>query len=584
MVLVIAGGVGAQSKSLYSSLPRVHSAPSNMGQSLPSAPIYLPGNMSYSDITSFAVSSPVAPPSNINFGSLFQAPPTVPELRPPISNKRRATGQVLSWRNSATQQAQLWSPQSAPNQPYMSQPQPVSTWLNYSAGPQISTTRDGEEEKTSSHSLCAEPRCVSSRKRKRQFAELHTSFAPSRDQSGAQITDADRTSVGWTRQNADQFALHFSAIDNPTYLSSSLDRLDDISWDESYIQDFEPLADDAAIDMQDAVGIQKPQTSDINASQRISSHLVSLYADQRDERLGSTHIPLSKPEMDITKPSTEDRGLVRLIDHKADATFGLVDLLQQNPPHLATKHTVDKTQSLSISTTLRKPSRDFYGTLDETEVPQNNLAALRQAVQAPSLGGRTSIPATSQSSQRSGRPLSGGVPSRTNLSYSVTPSRLGPRDARASAMQSAIPSRTNGYNPSQTPKPSDSRSYNGTPIPPIHPPTVYQSAAIERSRLPQQGQLANGYSYSAGAGQRPVNDSPASMKQPEPVYRLQLGQRLPKWEESQELQSQANGLTPRSAVQNPDFRRTLALLKQETAMAQRTAHLKKSPERTQALA
>ena len=462
MILVLTGGLGSQGKPLYSSLPLTPADPEpKLDQQ--HAPKQLPTNMFYSDITALPSSSPVSVPPSFTFQDLFHPPSNLEELRFPQTRARTISNKVMPWYNAARLPSRLWS--DASGQSIRAKSVPVSHWLNYTLGSQMDATNEGAGEEATLTTTCGEPSCVSNRKRKREFTQLHTSFAPSYDQSGALLSDAERSSVLWTYQLADQFALHFNADDSSTRANGDTSGGAADSWDESYVGDLDLLAAEpiTVLDQEDAS--RPPKISRNDPYRSISLHLSALYAQQRDKRLNAVSKPSLRPISDQGTGMGVDHQEISNGNHITPLIDSLTSLIADAPPHAIAKRrqgsNAGPMDQLTVSALEMTVEPDSYGTRTLLDVSSQGAARPRVPAPVPALSARNFNPAI-HSIPRSARGSNGSFPSSAGFSRNNAETRPGDREPRFGSSQAQSSPRSHGPPGVRPSRRAESRRLTGT--------------------------------------------------------------------------------------------------------------------------
>lgn len=457
------------------------------------------------------------------FKDLFAPPPSLPPLPLPKQSRHTATrSSSVNWYNPAEGESKS---RSGRRESYTNQPLSTGQWLKYSVAPnptQLVSPETKRKQRDRALSI-GEPQTSLSQeaieshneaKEDALFRSVYSSFAPSRDDSGALVVDQQKNKLWWNKYGETRYQELLDLRDNEIIESGTTgidgipdeDELNEEELKEA-IANFKP--DDSLAEMR---GSRTTRAEPHEASQdsdelleEISDLLETLHSHQRIRNL-----PLAANARPIAGQNPDPTALAGSPTSPSAAEFDVYEMLKGQltlivstlPPYLLSKLDGDKLGALSISTNMQIESKNQKGSLEESEA---SASARRTAAPSAAPVGAAQNPSAYSN-----------VPGRSNnYSQASTPAQQYPRT---------------GYGPSTAHRPAASSSYLQNPQYSNRPASSnYASGNARPSYPPQSGypprpaaaSSASSYNYAQQYGQQPSQSSYGSYQN---GYRSYSGQ------------------------------------------------------------
>ena len=432
-------------------------------------------------------------------GELFPQPASLVPLNPPRQSKHTATRSAsVSWINAADASS---TNRSYRRDSYATQALVAGQWLKYNVPPspsQLATPEAKRKQRDRALSF-GEPQPTlpqetmdahNEKKEDALFRSVYSSFAPSRDNTGATLSQRTKERIWWEKvgERKYQDMCTFASPEYDANNESAVDIAGEMDTDHQKSDSFkeavdtwEPEKHPTFLDEAKKDIIEKPETSQEvdEILQEISELLETLNSYQRIR-----HLSLSSNARATTGQNNPATGTP---NSPSPAEFDLYAILKSQlsimvsslPPWALARVNGEKLGSLNISTKLQAEGETYKGTVDEEE-----LGARAKQTSTPSSG----YPRTTNA------PAS--VPARSAYASTATQ----PYQRPVYTPQTAARPATNpsSYLPNQqySARPASASQYLGTSRPSYAP----RPAAVSTER----------YNYTAGQQYNPQAQSTPS--------------------------------------------------------------------------
>ena len=469
-------------------------------------------------------------------GELFPQPASLVQLNPPRQSKHTATRSAsVSWINAADASA---TNRSYRRDSYATQALATGQWLKYNVPPspsQLATPEAKRKQRDRALSF-GEPQPTlpqetmdahNEKKEDALFRSVYSSFAPSRDNTGATVSQRTKEQIWWEKvgERKYQDLCAFTSSEYEMDNESAVDIIGEMDPDhqesdpfKEVVDTWEPEERPAFLDeaKKDISGPPETTQEVDEILQEISELLETLNSYQRIR-----HLSLSNNARTTTGQNNSVSGTP---SSPSPAEFDLYTILKSQlsimvsslPPWALARVNGEKLGDLNISTKLQAEGETFKGTVDEEE-----LGARAKQTSTPSSG----YPRTTNA------PAS--VPARSTYASTATQ----PYQRPAYAPQTAARPSTNpsSYLPNQqySARPASASQYLGTSRPPYAPRPVAVSTerynyTASQQYNPQAQSTPSGYpnsnrSYSSQNvsyyGNQYAQSTPSQAPRPsQPVY------------------------------------------------------------------
>ena len=410
--------------------------------------------------------------SRPTLGEAFPPPASLPQLHPPRHSKQLTTkGSTISFiSNETLSKRSRRDSRDAYN--WVNQPLTVGQWLGWGGvdPPQEPTSPEAKRrqrdralstgEAKPPPSL-SELRDIQKAKDDALFRKVYSSFAPSRDNSGAVVPEAVRNQVWWNKVGQWR-ARHADLLIDPVLLGDAgtaeiITPEQEAKEFEEAVRDFEPEEG-----KYQPVGTGVPSDKDVDdILTEITDMIETLYSHQliRNASLAT----ISKTPVGQNTPLTEltgspDTPSAAEVEHYKLLRSTLVLLVSQLPPYAVARLDGDKLKELNVSTKFMIETSIENGVMEEDQVTriakQNTLSSVTQAAlnRGTPVAPYSSLPASAAQYSR-GTPLQPGSVQRGSSSYyphQQPPTRATP-SVSYSRSSSGLQQLTTSY-PNSTPR------------------------------------------------------------------------------------------------------------------------------------
>lgn len=374
-VLTLCGG-DRSAKQLFSSLAKMESS----GKALTDTP--LPNGI----ITTTLM--PVHDLGEVNekvpsFGERYHPPSSLKQLSPPrpISRHVATRSMNVGWHDPIEALANQKEP--SPRDPYFVQNLPTGKWLSYNVAPSTDQMtsptskrrfRDRALSTGEPQSAIDAETTIAHEKAKEDalFRSAFSSFAPSRDDQGAIVSEQEKNRVWWTKYGEPQMHGHLEAVEGVLEYSEDAMEVDDVeALDEKLIEDGLTNWDS----YNDArTPFDKEAEEGKGASellQEISELLEILHSYQRIRH--TTQPSSSSSSQPLQGSKAQQSNLPPEISTPSDAEFEvyenlktqLVEVIATLPPYMLSKLDSNRLRPLRVNTRIQIPGRHQKGTLED---------------------------------------------------------------------------------------------------------------------------------------------------------------------------------------------------------------------------
>lgn len=461
---------------------------------LPLAEASLPHVISTTTLPQLDVEDGKVKKSRPTFGEVFAPPASLPQLHPPRPSKYLTTkGSTISFiSNDSLSKRNRRDSRDTYN--WVSQPLTVGQWLGWGGvdPPQEPTSPEAKRRQrdralstgeAKPHPSLSELRDAQKAKDDALFRKVYSSFAPSRDNSGA-VVPVDVRNQMWWHKVGQRRAIEANLIIDPVLLRDE-NAVETITSEqeekefEQAVQEFEP--DDGEFK---PIGDEGPSDKDVDELlSDITDMIETVYSYQliRNASLASTSkTPVGQNSSLTELTGSPDTPSAAEVEHYKTLRATLALLVSQLPPYAAARLDGDKLKELNVSSKIVVETSTESGVMEEdqaTRVAKQN--ALSSAV------GQTAM-----NRGASGTPFAKYPPSTGSFNRS-TPLQPG-----------SLPRSSTTYYPHQQPpnRPTPSIPYSRSSSG-LQQLTAYANAT-PRTGYSQQQQTAS--------NQRPSNYQPAS--------------------------------------------------------------------------
>ena len=458
-------------------------------------------------------------------GELFPQPASLVQLNPPRQSKHTATRSAsVSWMNAADASS---TSRSYRRDSYATQALAAGQWLKYNVPPspsQLATPEAKRKQRDRALSF-GEPQPTlpqetmdahNEKKEDALFRSVYSSFAPSRDNTGATVSQRTKERIWWEKVGERKYQDLYTFA-NPEYDAtneSAVDTIGEMDTDhqksdpfKEVVDTWEPEKHPAFLDEAKKDITEQPETTQEvdEILQEISELLETLNSYQRIR-----HLSLSNNARATTGQNNSVAGTP---SSPSPAEFDLYTILKSQlsimvsslPPWALARVNGEKLGSLNISTKIQAEGETFKGTVDEEE-----LGARAKQTSTPSTGyPRTTNPPAS-------------VPARS--AYASTATQPYQRPGYTPQTVARPTTNPSSYLPNQqySARPASASQYLGTSRPSYAP----RPATVSTERYNYTaGQQYNPQAQSTPSGYANSNRSYSS--QNASYYGTQYGQSTP---------------------------------------------------------
>ncbi|KAG8529063.1 uncharacterized protein KY384_005698 [Bacidia gigantensis] len=439
-------------------------------------------------------------------GQSFPPPSSLKALNPPrpASKHTSTRSNSINWYSAADAAA---SPkESSTRDPYPNQPLPSGRWLTYNVPPtseQFNSPGSRRKHRERALSSGEPPSAIDKETSKAHaqaqddalYCSVYSSFAPSRDDTGAIVSEEQKNRLWWSKYGEAQYNEILDARDDLLYGPDEMDQdMIEEELDEKVVE--EAIAEWKPLSIEEISSFDKSKEASSREAedllQEISELLEILNSHQRVRNLSqpATARPLQGQKEQLATapldPSTPSSSETEVYE---DLKKQLVEVISTLPPYMLSKLNGDRLEALQLSTKLKYPYKNQKGTLeDDWTSPKAKVA-----------------PSGTYSTYGAGAAVRGA--------YAPTPVPQYPRQAPVQAsVQRQAPSA--GYAASQ---------YSGRPA-----PVQYGGSSMPRpsyGQYPQQrSSSSSSYVDRFANGQYTPQHSYSSYSQYQNSYRPPMGQ------------------------------------------------------------
>ena len=433
-ILTLCGGEG-RAKQLFSSLAK----PDGSGRNLADVP--LPNGISTTNVVpvhSLGENQEKIP----TLGEAFPPPASLKPLNPPKPTSRHTSTRSTSinWHNPL--EAVTTTKESSPRDPYWKQTLPTGRWLTYNVAPSTEQmTSPGSKRRHRDRALSTgEPQSAidaetsaahAQAKDDALFRSVYSSFAPTRDDYNAIVSQEQKNRIWWSKYGEARFhdaltireeALHGPLTSGPYFEPEEIDE----KLIEEAVESWDTLPND--IDMEDRPRAD-PRTNE-DLLEEISELLEILNSHQRIRSLSqpaATRPPsahrdqLSTAPLDNSTPSSAE------LEVYENLKAQLISLISTLPPYLLSKVDGDKLAALKVTSRIKIPGKYQRGALQEetqSTKPRSSTNTYPSYPAASSLRGPYTTTPNQQYSQRPAynqTPVQRPTPASSYSNYSARP-------------------------------------------------------------------------------------------------------------------------------------------------------------------
>lgn len=402
----------------------------------PLAEASLPNVISTTTIPQIQVDDPKSKKGRPTFGEVFAPPPSLPQLQPPRPFKHLTTkGSTISFiSNDPLSRRSRRDSRDAYN--WVSQPLTVGQWLGWGGidPPQEPTSPEAKRRQRDRALSTGEAKPLLSLSELRDaqkakddalFRRVYSTFAPSRDDSGAIVPEAIRNQMWWSRVGKER-AIDATLLIDPALLDdrSAVETITSEQEEKEFeqaVQEFEP--EDSNYQPN---GDDEPTAKDIDdLLSDITDMIETVYSYQliRNASLASTsRTPVGQNSSLTELTGSPDTPSTAEVEHFKTLRATLALLVSQLPPYAVARLDGDKLKQLNVKTTIVVETSTESGVMEEDQITrlakQNapTSAVGHAAMGRGASGTFANYPAAASTFNRS-TPLQPGSVPRNSTSY-----------------------------------------------------------------------------------------------------------------------------------------------------------------------
>ena len=301
----------------------------------------------------------------------------------PASKHTSTRSSSISWHNPA--EASVTPKEANIRDTYIKQPLSTGRWLTYNVAPsseQLTSPKSKQKHRDRALST-GEPQSAipvevsavrTQAKEDALFRSVYSSFAPSRDDFGAIVTENQKNRLWWSKHGEAQYQEVLDSRDDELYGIEEDGQQDSIvreEIDEKAVEEaisnwesiggaYEPLSDHKSKGQ-----AQAQATEAEGLLQEISELLETLNSHQRVRNLSNGRGLPGQKETLASMPSSPSSPSFAETDVYETLRSQLVDIIATLPPYMVAKLDGNKAGALQISTKIEIPGKDQKGTLEE---------------------------------------------------------------------------------------------------------------------------------------------------------------------------------------------------------------------------
>ncbi|KAK4192191.1 hypothetical protein QBC35DRAFT_374164 [Podospora australis] len=383
-LVLTAVGAAPTLRSLYTSLQHTSSSEDGSNSILPAS---LPNGVSVTRILPEIAATGDKSGRSLTLGELFPSPRNLPPLQPPKAPKNTTKSNVLT-----VYHPELTDKSKYRSGTYFSQNLSTGNWLDYSnATPAIHAKTKQRERAQSLAGVKPSSTELEVSEMEALFRGAFSSFAPSKDDSGAIVPSGQISRMWWQRVGRRNFEKLIDAHDtevsevekNPEVVGDAGISMD---IDEDLVKEAVQSWDEQAVDpsLDQVLGKKSDHDKEVDdLLEEVSDLIETLASFQRNRNLT---VPTSQDRYSAD-PNNGDMmrggGLSQQPTEEETLTYQALKaqlslIIQTLPPYAVARLNSDKLEELAVSTKIEVRSDEYRGVMEEDEPAR--LA--RQAVQA----------------------------------------------------------------------------------------------------------------------------------------------------------------------------------------------------------